>query len=352
MTQKQITSVKMTSTQTNNRRSSYLEMIAQPFIWLLKLIMNGVGLIFDRLQALVGTERMGYFFVLPNLLVFGIFVLFPMILNFWYAFTDGTRIFLNDRPFAGLDNFAVLFTCEDFLNPNSCQQDLFWRAIYNTFTFVLFQVTSMVLFSLITAIILNRKIVLRGFFRSVFFYPVLLSPVVVSLMWKWILQRRGILNAMLESVGFETINFMTEIGWAKFWVIFITVWAQMGFYTLILLAGLQAIPKELYEAGEIDGTNNWQSFRFITIPMLMPTMFVVLVLALIRAVQVFDQVFVLTGGGPGTSNYYIVQYIYTTAFSNQTRLFGLAAAASVLLGVVLFIFTMIQLYLGRRSEAA
>ena len=126
----------------------------------------------------------------------------------------------------------------------------------------------------------------------------------------------------------------------------------MGFYTLILLAGLQSIPPELYEAGQIDGAGKFQSFRFITLPMLMPTMFVVIVLALIRAVQVFDQVYVLTGGGPGTATTYIVQYIYETAFATQTRLFGMAAAASVSLGAVLFIFTMLQLYLGRRQEAA
>ena len=332
--------------------SRFWERVFQPFILVFKGIMNGVGLIFDWVQRVVGLERMGYVFVLPNLLIFGIFVLFPMLLNFRYAFTGGTQVFLDQRTFVGMDNFATLFNCEDFLNVNSCQEDLFWRSIYNTFTFVVFQVTGMILFSLITALVLNRNIPFRGFFRSVFFYPVLLSPVVVGLMWKWILQRRGILNAMTGLLGIESINFMTEVAWAQFWVIFISIWAQMGFYTLILLAGLQSIPGELYEAGDIDGANQWASFRFITLPLLMPTMFVVLVLALIRAVQVFDQVFVLTGGGPGTATHYMVQYIYGTAFSNQTRLFGLASAASVLLGLVLFVFTMAQLYLGRRSDAA
>lgn len=125
----------------------------------------------------------------------------------------------------------------------------------------------------------------------------------------------------------------------------------MGFYTLILLAGLQAIPKNLYEAGDIDGANAFQAFKNITLPMLMPTLLVVLVLSLIRAVQTFDEVFAFTGGGPGSATTLIVQYIYQTGFADAIRRFGLASAASVVLGVVLLVFTLLQLYLGRRSDA-
>jgi alpha-1,4-digalacturonate transport system permease protein len=335
-----------------SRGSRILEWIAKPLIVATKAVLNSVGIVLDRVQSLVGIENMGYVFVLPNILIFGIFVLFPMMLNFYYAFTGGTAIFPSEREFIGMDNFATLADCGSYLDPNSCSQDTFWTAIYNTFFFVTFQVTGMVVMSMITALALNQKIAFRGFFRSVFFYPVLLSPVVVGLIWRWILQRNGVLNAILESFGLSSIEFFINVNWMQFWVIFVTIWAQMGFYTLILLAGLQSIPPELYEAGQIDGTTKIQSFRFITLPLLMPTLFVVLVLALIRAVQVFDQVFVLTGGGPGTSTTYMVQYIYETAFSGQPRLFGLAAAASVALGVTLFVFTMIQLYLNRRQEAA
>jgi len=326
--------------------------IGFPFIVATKALMNGVGIVLDRLQSIVGVQNMGYVFVLPNLLIFGIFVLFPMLLNFYYSFTGGTAIFPEDRAFVGMENFATIADCENFFEVSTCTEDTYWTAVYNTLFFVTFQVTGMVIMSMITALALNQKIILRGFFRSVFFYPVLLSPVVVGLIWRWILQRRGVLNAIIESVGLESINYFIEVDWMRFWVVFVTIWAQMGFYTLILLAGLQSIPPELYEAGQIDGTTKLQSFRFITLPLLMPTLFVVLVLALIRAVQIFDQVFVLTGGGPGTSTTYMVQYIYETAFSGQPRLFGLAAAASVTLGVTLFVFTMIQLYLNRQQEAA
>jgi len=332
-------------------RPSLLDYLGRLFFGIFALIMNGIGVFMEALQKRLGVQRMAYAFVLPNLLIFGIFVLFPMLLNFYYALTGGTNLFPQDRPFVGTRNLEQLFNCGSYLDPNTCQEDLFWRSIYNTVFFVFFQVSGMVFFSLVTALILNRDIRGRGFFRSIFFYPVLLSPVVVGLIWKWILQREGLLNAVVGAFDIEPFLFLINAQWSTFWVITVSIWALMGFYTLILLAGLQAIPATLYEAGQIDGTSEWASFRYITMPLLMPTMFVVLVLALIRAVQVFDQVFVLTGGGPGTATSYMVQYIYTTGFSNQVQQFGLASAASVVLGVSLLILTVIQLRLGRGSDA-
>jgi len=321
------------------------------FSALVSRVMGSLDVIFGPLQNLIGVKGMAYFFVLPNLLIFGIFVLFPVVLNFYYAFTGGTNIFLSERPFVGVDNFAQLFDCGDFTKPNTCDEDIFWRAVFNTAKFVVLQVGFMVFFSLITALALNRNIVAKGFFRSVFFYPVLLSPVVVALIWKWILQRNGLLNAFIVNFGGEKIPFLINADWSFFWIIFISIWAHMGFYTLILLAGLQAIPKNLYEAGNIDGTNAFQAFRHITLPMVMPTMLVVLVLSLIRAVQTFDEVFAFTGGGPGSATTLLVQYIYQTGFADPVRRFGLASSASVLLGSVLLVFTLLQLYLGRRSDA-
>lgn len=315
-------------------------------------VMGALDFVFGGLQQAIGSRRMAYIFVLPNLLIFGIFVLFPMGLNFYYAFTGGTALFPQDRPFVGTQNFERLFDCDRLFDPNSCREDVFWRGVNNTAFYVIVQVGAMVLVALVTALVLNRTLRSRGFFRSVFFYPVLLSPVVVALIWKWILQRDGLLNAALVGLGFERIVFFLSANWAVFWVIFISTWAQMGFYMLILLAGLQSIPAELYEAGSIDGTSQWQGFRYITLPLLMPTLLVVSVLAVIRAVQVFDQVWVLTGGGPGTATTYIVQYIYVTGFSGQIQQFGLAAAASVVLGLALLIFTLIQLRVGQRSDIA
>lgn len=320
------------------------------FFW--NLILNIIDTIMSFIQKIIGVKRMAYIFLLPNMLIFGIFVITPMFMNVYYSMTGGTKLFLRDREFVGLENYQILFDCEDFTEPNSCDEDLFWRAVKNTSIFVPIQVSAMVIISMITALILNRGIIGRGFFRSVFFYPVLLSPVVVGLIWKWILQREGVLNAIITSFGAEKVMWLLDPTMATVWVIFVSIWAQMGFHTLILLAGLQSIPPELYEAAVIDGAGDWQSFWSITLPMWSSSIFVVVVLSLIRAVQFFDQVFVLTGGGPGTATNYIIQYIYSTGFSDQIARRGLAAAASMLMGGVLFVLTMIQLRVGRKSEAA
>jgi alpha-1,4-digalacturonate transport system permease protein len=284
-----------------------------------------------------------WLFLTPNLLIFGTFTFLPIAINFYYAFTGGVELYPRDRPYVGFDNLATLLDCGNYLDPSTCRRDLFWRAVWNTAKYSLFQVTLMVLFSLITALVLNRKIIGRGFWRGVYFYPVLLSPVVVALIWKWILQRDGLLNAGMVALGAEPTLWLAEAGPAFFWVVFVSIWAHMGFYTLILLAGLQAIPADLYEAAQLDRASPWRSLTRITLPLLMPNLLVVLVLAAIRAVQTFDEVFVLTGGGPGSATTFVVQFIYQTGFQEQVRLYGLAAAGSLLLAVALIILTLVQL---------
>lgn len=336
----------MTATTGRNSATSSLTRLIGA---LYNAIISGLDLIFGNLQKLIGSHNMPYVFVLPNLLIFGIFILLPFVLNFFYAFTGSTEFFLSERPFVGTANFERLFDCESFTNPNSCREDLFWHGVRNTAGYVVFQVGFMVGISLLTALVLNRKIRARGFFRSVFFYPVLLSPVVVALIWKWILQENGLFNGVLETLEYERVMFLTNATWARFWVVTISVWAYMGFYTLILLAGLQGIPASLYEAARIDGANDWQSFRHITLPLLSPTMLVVVVLALIRAVQVFDIVFAFTRGGPGTATLTLVQYIYEIGFASPSRQFGIASAASIIMAIFLIVATLVQLRLNREG---
>ncbi len=313
-------------------------------------IVSGFDVFFGSIQKITGIKGIPYLFVLPNLLIFGIFILYPMILNFVYAFTGGRSFFPDQRTFVGTSNFERLFTCENFLLPNTCREDLFWRAVHNTVVFVIAQVILMILFSLITALILNRDIKWRGFFRSVYFYPCLLSPIVVGLIWQWILMDSGALNGILTGLGIGKQPFLVRANWARFWVIMVSVWAQMGFYTLILLAGLQSIPADLYEAASIDGANKWKAFSNITMPLLMPTMVVVIVLTLIRAVQVFEIIYAFTGGGPGTATLYLVQFIYNYGFASPNRQFGVAAAASLVMASVLIVLTLAQLA-ARREES-
>jgi len=315
-----------------------------------RLAMAAIDAPLRFVQRRFGIGGMATFFLLPNMLIFGIFVLLPFFINFAYSMTGGTALFLPDRSFVGGEQYARLFDCVNYADPNSCAEDTFWTAVGNTAWFVVLQVTLMILFSLVTALILNRDLMARSFWRAVFFFPVLLSPVVVGLIWKWILQRQGLLNFGLYGLGFEPFAWLNDRNWSFAATIGVSIWAHMGFYTLILLAGLQAIPKDLYEAAEMDGTRPARAFWRITLPLLMPNLLVVIVLVLIRAVQIFDEVYVLTGGGPGTSTLYITQYIYETGFATQLRNPGLAAAASILMGAVLVVLTLVQLGLGRKGE--
>ena len=318
---------------------------------LLGLFFNLFEPLFRLGQRLLGVSRIGWLFVAPNLLVFGLFTFLPILINFIYAGTGGVKLMPLERPYTGMENFGILFECRDYFDIQTCRKDVFWRAIYNTIKFSLWQVVLMVLLSLVTALVLNRKIIGRGFWRGVYFYPVLLSPVVVALIWKWLLQSQGVFNAGMVGMGYAPVDWLTDAGWAFFWTVFVSIWAHMGFYTLILLAGLQAIPKDMYEAAEMAGASPWRTLRRITLPLLMPNLIVVLVLAMIRAVQIFDEVFVLTGGGPGSATTFIVQFIYQTGFAEQIHLYGLAAAASLVLALGLMLLTVVQLRLTRASEA-
>jgi alpha-1,4-digalacturonate transport system permease protein len=317
-------------------------------MWALDICMRVFDVPARFIQRRFGLRYIAWFFLLPNLVLFVLFALLPAILNIFYAMTGGEEIALGDRPYIGVVNFTELLSCTDYMDPNQCEDDLFWRAIFNTFKFVLLQVGFMIGFAMLTALILNKKIVARGFFRSVFFFPVLLSPVVVALIWKWILQRNGLLDAWWTGMlGQERVDWLFDSGWAFSWSVFLSVWAHMGFYTLIILAGLQAIPKDVYDAAKMDGASPFRTFSRITLPLLTPTMAVVVLLAMIKSVQTFDEVYALTGGGPGTATTLIIQYVYETGFAGAPRLLGLASAASLILATILVFFTVIQFRVNR-----
>jgi alpha-1,4-digalacturonate transport system permease protein len=314
----------------------------------LGLVMGLIDLPLRALQKRAGLTGMAGFFLLPNMAIFGIFVLLPLVINIVYSMTGGTAIFLQDRSFVGAAQYQQIFSCDNYLDPNSCIEDGFWIALRNTAAFVVVQVSLMIVTALITALVLNRDLRARSFWRAVFFFPVLLSPVVTGLIWRWILQRQGLLNLVLyDAFGTPPVTWLSDRNWAFVAAVGVSIWAHVGFYSLILLAGLQAIPKDLYEAAQMDGTRPARAFWRITMPLLAPNLLVVLVLALIRAVQIFDEIFVLTGGGPGTSTLYLIQYIYEKGFASQLRNPGLAAAASILMGLILVVLTLIQLGVGR-----
>ena len=157
----------------------------------MQLLSRVLGVFFNLFEPLfrlgqrwLGISRIGWLFVTPNLVVFGLFTFLPILINFVYAATGGVNLFPFQRPYTGAENFGILFECRDYFDIQTCRKDVFWRAIFNTVRFSLIQVVLMVVLSLVTALVLNRKIIGRGFWRGVFFYPVLLSPVVVALIWK------------------------------------------------------------------------------------------------------------------------------------------------------------------------
>jgi len=443
-----------------------------------RFLIDLLGLPVELSQKIWGKSGVPYAFLLPNMLLFGTFTFLPVIINFWVSLTSGDSILLFKRPYIGWKHYINIFDCTNILFPSTCSNAGygFWNSLYNTFKFVLFQVPIMCVVALVTAVILNKSFVGRGFWRSVFFYPVLLSPVVIANIWTWVLHRKGALNdaigisvkninniagqagfdicvtiifgifliysvqqatknkkeisilwstifgliflaifswsnplylinesfsqynfhfgififisflilvirenklslvviislSIISSILLLTIQFDSvfdfgkfrpinwlvtpKSGWPFFWLVFVFCWSHMGFYMLIILAGLQAIPKDLYEAAEMDAAKPSRTFFRITLPLLMPTFTVVIILCLIRSFQIFDEVYLLTGGGPGKETYMMVQNIYEEAFTvsaGSSPNYGGAAAASVLMAIVIAIFTFFQLYMTRRQS--
>ena len=304
------------------------------------------------LQRLLGTKRLPWVFLLPNLAIVALFAMLPVAINVVYSVTGGDSLYPGERHFVGLANYETLLACENYLVPATCTRDLFWRAVGNAAVFVPVQVVVMIGFALATALALNRPIRGRGFFRGIFFFPVMLSPVVVAMTWVWILQRDGALNGILGAFGFLRMSWLADPTRAFYGSVFVTVWAHMGFYTIILLAGLQSIPADIYEAAKMDRASPWRVLTRITLPLLKPVLLVVFILAVIRAVQTFDEIYVLTGGGPGSATKMIVHYIFETGFAAMPRNYGLAAAASFMLGAVLLAFTALQLRISRGARDA
>jgi multiple sugar transport system permease protein len=271
-------------------------------------------------------------FLLPGFLGLCIFTLFPIIASIGLSFTNYKGG--NTIAFTGLRNYIVAF-----------QSSSFQRSIWVTAIFVLFTVFFEIVLGLMFAQFLNRKIVGRNFFRGIFFLPVVLSTIAVSLVFKLIFNpQSGPVNGFLMSIGFGTLPWLASSKTALMTIIIVTVWQQSGYYMIILLSGLQVINPELYEAAEIDGANSVRKFRYVTLPMLSPVLFLCIILALIRAFQVFDQIFMLTGGhyggGPAGSTTTLVFDIYLSAFCNWQMGYG-SAEATILLIIVLVI-TVIQ----------
>ncbi|MBU5211542.1 sugar ABC transporter permease [Heyndrickxia sp. FSL W8-0496] len=278
----------------------------------------------------------GLLFLLPSILLFSIFVFYPMIRTIYLSFFL-TNASGETTVFVGLENYLNMFTSPIFL-----------KSIQSTFLFVLYTVPATIVISLFLAIIANEKLKGIGFFRTIFSSTMGISVAAASVFWMYLFNpTMGLLNQFLQSIGVESIGWLTDPAWALFSVSVTTVWMNIGFTFLVLLGGLQSIDSYLYESADIEGAGYFYKLRRITLPMLSPTLFFVLTVSIINAFQTFGQIDILTHGGPQNETNLIVYSIYREAFVNYQ--FGSASAQAVILFILILLMTALQFKLGERK---
>lgn len=280
----------------------------------------------------------GIALVAPNVLGLLFFFGIPVLSAFVTSLHDWNL--LKPAVYIGLDNFTRLLTDPEF-----------WQALGNSVKLLLLVVPAGVLLALGVALLLSQKLRGRAFLRTLYFLPVVTSTVAASVVWTWIFQPRyGLLGNILEPLGLRDVNWLTRPELVLIPIAIVTVWQRLGFDMVLFLAGLQSIPAVLYEAALIDGANRWERFRYVTLPMLSPTTFLVVVLSVINAFQIFDQVYVMTArtsrGGVNGSATTLTYFLYDSGFGRSD--FGYASAVALVLFLIILAFTVFQLRMQRR----
>ncbi len=243
-------------------------------------------------------EVAAWIFLTPALLFLGVFLLYPIAYLFYLSFTAGSFT-SSGVKWIGLRNYWRLLVTPDF-----------WQVLVNTTYFTFATVIPSLVIPLGLAVLLNRSISLRGILRSAYFLPSITSLVAAGLGFRWLFQTEGAVNGLLNIFGFTPIPWLSSTVWAMPVLILLSVWKQIGFNMVVFLAGLQAIPISRYEAAELDGANSWQQFRYVTLPGLRPTIVFAAITTAIFTLRSFEQVYVITGGGPLNSTNLLVYYIY------------------------------------------
>ena len=277
-----------------------------------------------------------YMFIAPNLVLFSVFIFFPLL---YAAFISVHEWSLIDEPFyVGTENYTRLLTDYQF-----------WQAMKNTVIYSMATVPTSLAIGLMLAIGLNRDLFARTFLRSIYFLPVVVSSVATAIIAAWLFNDHyGVINALLKLVGIQPVSWLSTTTWALPSIILTTLWTRVGFCMVVYLAALQSISPTYYEAASIDGATRLQQFRHVTWPLLRPTTFLLLILNVIHSFQVFDLIFVMTGGGPGFSTTMIVQYIYQSAFATSEM--GYASAMGIVLFLMILLFTLLQWRVNKRTE--
>jgi multiple sugar transport system permease protein len=296
----------------------------------MELALKNENKVHKSSRGIVRRNRViAYAFLLPNFLGFTIFTLIPVAFSFVLCLMEWDTS--NPIKFVGIQNFVTLF-----------KEESFRIAFGNTIVYTLTVVPLSLVIALLLALALNWKSRITNFFRSVFFFPYLSSLVAVAVAWNMLFQpSAGPINGILRSIGIANPPMWTaSTTWAMPCIIFVGIWRSMGYYMVIYLAGFQGIPRQLYEAARVDGATAWQQFWKITIPMLTPTTFFVTIMLIINSFKVFDQIAVMTQGGPGRATLVLVYYIYDQAFTSFKM--GYASAAALVLFVMVLTITIIQ----------
>ncbi|MEK9137433.1 MAG: extracellular solute-binding protein, partial [Bacteroidota bacterium] len=281
----------------------------------------------------------GFAFLLPSALHLTIFLFTPILFAFYLSF-HRWDIIVPQKPFVGLQNFAEMFS-----------DSFFYNALKNTFLFTLSVPVTMA-FALLLAVLLNRKFRGVNILRALYFLPSVSSLIAIAIIWTWIYNPQfGFANYLLSFFGIASQPWLSSTSTALISVMIMSVWIGLGYQMVIFLAGLQGIPNELYEASLIDGANTWQRFRRVTLPLLRPTTFFILVTSFIGSFQVFSSIYIMTSGGPVRSTDVLVYHIYQNAWMNLRM--GYASAMSLVLFVIIMIATWVQFRLmGREVEYA
>lgn len=274
-------------------------------------------------------------FLLPSLIGLVVFCLVPMISSLVYSFMD-YDLLAGNMKFIGFRNFERILTGTEFP-----------KVLGHTLTYLGLYLPLILLTSVVEALILNHDFKGRGFFRAVFYTPVITSWVAAAVVWTWVLSGKyGLLNQLLETIGITGPAWLNSPDWAMPGVVLAAVWKDTGYYALMVLAALKSIDPAYYEAASIDGAGTFRKFRSITLPLLSPTLFLLIVINVIYGLQVFDSVLIMTNGGPGGATSVFLERIYKYAFKQYKM--GMASAFSWILFIMIFVLTMVQFALQKK----
>ncbi|WP_373713357.1 carbohydrate ABC transporter permease [Streptococcus sp.] len=280
----------------------------------------------NRLQ----NNLIGYAFLSPALLLLTVFLLIPVVMVFYYAFTDYYMLTPDARQWVGLDNFTKLV-----------QDPTFLKSIFNTAKFVIWIIPVQLGLALGMALIVNKPRKGNMFYKVAFFAPVVMSLAVISILWLYLLNpNNGLLNALLNKIGIASQPFLTSPKQAMYAIIMVSAWQGAGYQMLLFLGGLQNIPRDVYEAAELDGFTKFQQFRYITMPLLKPTALFILLTTLISAFKLIVQPMVMTQGGPMNSTMTMVYYIYQKGFTD--RMVGYSSSIALIFTTFIGLITLIQ----------